>query len=477
MGTASIEKSELLGRFLKNLNIRHNVLNAKHHEREADIIAQAGRKGNVTIATNMAGRGTDILLGGNPEVLAKFENKTATPEEFEKSVEKYREVTEQEKKDVIAAGGLYIVGTERHESRRIDNQLRGRAGRQGDPGASKFFLSLEDSLMRIFNGERLQRIMNTLKVPDDEPITARMVTRAIESAQRKVEGHNFDIRKHLLEYDDVMNQQRTYVYSLRRRILENNNVDEVVIEMLSDNVSDLLDTFAPVDGKKSQWDLDGLALALGQQFGVTIEFAKAADLNSEKLVELVKSPVKVAFDQQKEKLGPYFAQLQKMILLQTMDTRWKEHLAQVDHLKEGINLRAYGQKDPLIEYKKEAFRAFEQMQILTRNETLEKLLKVQIVEKPASADELEPDQTFDEEQFNYNNPAEGAPVGPATGMPFMPLAQPQQQMSLNHGSQGSRGAGPQGPREPITRDQPKVGRNDPCPCGSGKKFKKCHGAT
>jgi len=336
---------------------------------------------------------------------------------------------------------------------------------------------MDDQIMRVLGGDIMAKFMNLTKVPDDIPIEFGIITKQIETAQKRVEGMNFDSRKRVVEYDDVMNQQRTYVYSLRRRILENNNVDEVVIEMLSDNVSDLLDTFAPVDGKKSQWDLDGLALALGQQFGVTIEFAKAADLNSEKLVELVKSPVKVAFDQQKEKLGPYFAQLQKMILLQTMDTRWKEHLAQVDHLKEGINLRAYGQKDPLIEYKKEAFRAFEQMQILTRNETLEKLLKVQIVEKPASADELEPDQTFDEEQFNYNNPAEGAPVGPATGMPFMPLAQPQQQMSLNHGSQGSRGAGPQGPREPITRDQPKVGRNDPCPCGSGKKFKKCHGAT
>ncbi len=470
VGTASIEKSEVLSQFLKNAGVRHNVLNAKHHEREADIIAQAGRKAAVTIATNMAGRGTDILLGGNPEVLAKHEWKGDNQSEFEALVQKYRGTTEKEKQEVISAGGLYIVGTERHESRRIDNQLRGRAGRQGDPGASRFYLSLDDSLMRIFNGERLQKIMNTLKVPDDEPITARMVTGSIEGAQRKVEAHNFDIRKHLLEYDDVMNQQRTLIYGLRRRILENQNVGEVILEMLSDVTSVLLDTFVPADAKSKNWDLKGLTVGIQQQFGVNIEFSQKASLSANDIVETMKTQVKSTFDEQKSRLGPYYDHLQKMILLQTIDMRWKEHLARIDKLKEGINLRAYAQKDPLIEYKKEAYRAFEEMNQLIRAETIEKLFKVQIM-SPEQAQEIELDSGVDESRLNYNNPAEvieqptlngGAParsVAPARDMSFGPTAAPPR-------------------REAVTarRDEPKVGRNDPCPCGSGKKYKKCHGA-
>ncbi|OQW50658.1 MAG: preprotein translocase subunit SecA [Proteobacteria bacterium SG_bin7] len=471
VGTASIEKSELLSQFLKNAGVRHNVLNAKHHEREADIIAQAGRKSSVTIATNMAGRGTDILLGGNAEVLAKHEWKGDNQSEFEALVQKYKTTTENEKKEVIAAGGLYIVGTERHESRRIDNQLRGRAGRQGDPGESRFYLSLDDSLMRIFNGERLQKIMNTLKVPDDEPITARMVTGSIEGAQRKVEAHNFDIRKHLLEYDDVMNQQRTLVYGLRRRILENQNVGEVILEMLSDVTSSLLDTFVPADAKAKKWDLAGLSLGVQQQFGVGVEFSESQKLNANDIVDTMKTQVKAAFEEQKNRLGPFYDHLQKMILLQTIDTRWKEHLARIDKLKEGINLRAYAQKDPLIEYKKEAYRAFEEMNQLVRAETIEKLFKVQVM-SPDQARDLELDSGVDSSKLSYNNPAEliEAPTLEAGPAP-RPVGNPMRFGPMS-------GPPPQPRREIVTarRDEPKVGRNDPCPCGSGKKYKKCHGS-
>lgn len=467
VGTASIERSEILSTFLKNNNIRHNVLNAKHHEREADIIAQAGRKGAVTIATNMAGRGTDILLGGNPEVLAKQEWKGDNEEEFKSLVAKYKNITEKEKQDVIAAGGLYIIGTERHESRRIDNQLRGRAGRQGDPGASKFYLSLEDNLMRIFNGERLQKIMNMLDVPDDEPITARMVSNAIEGAQKKVEAHNFDIRKHLLEFDDVMNQQRSLVYGLRRRILENQAVDSVIMEMLSDVTSGILDVHVPADSKSKHWDLKGLSVAMQQQFGAAIEFAKPEALTVDQIVAAVRDIVKTTLDKQKEKLGPYFDHLQKMILLQTIDVRWKEHLARVDHLKEGINLRAYAQKDPLLEYKKEAFRAFEEMNQFVRTETIEKLFKVQLM-SPDQAQDIEIESELDSSKLSYNNPAEQIENPPTidTGGAMMssgPTIRPQRNQ----------------PREPVTfkREEPKVGRNDPCPCGSGKKYKKCHGTN
>ncbi len=471
VGTVSIEKSEVLGNFLKNQNVRHNVLNAKHHEREADIIAQAGRKGAVTIATNMAGRGTDILLGGNAEVLAKLENSADTPEEFHALVTKYKSITEKEKQEVISAGGLYIVGTERHESRRIDNQLRGRAGRQGDPGASKFYLSLEDNLMRIFNGERLQKIMNTLKVPDDEPITAGMVSRAIESAQKKVEAHNFDIRKHLLEFDDVMNQQRTIVYGLRRRILENQNVSEVVMEMLSDVTSDILDAHAAADAKKHLWNIEGLKVALQQQFGINVEFPSLAELDADKVTELVKTGVKAALERQKTTLSQFFDHLQKMILLQTIDVRWKEHLARVDQLKEGINLRAYAQKDPLIEYKKEAFRAFEEMNVFVRTETIEKLMKVQVVSQDQVPQDLGELEETSNQQLNYNNPAELIESSPMS----VPMGAPMSAGPLASRQEGLVGNG-RGPVAPTKRNEPKVGRNDPCPCGSGKKYKKCHGA-
>ncbi len=382
VGTVSIERSELISKYLQKERIPHNVLNAKHHEREAEIVSQAGRKGAVTIATNMAGRGTDIVLGGNPEALAKQEVKDVTAPEFKATVDKFKVQTEKEKQEVLGAGGLYIIGTERHESRRIDNQLRGRSGRQGDPGETRFYLALDDDLMRKFNGERIQRIMEMLKVPEDEPITARMVTNSIESAQRKVEGHNFDIRKHLLDYDDVMNKQRMAIYSMRRQVLEGKGVDEIVREMMSDVVSQILDTYCDEKVKHQDWNLEGLQVALGQQFGINLELDPKMD--AEQITSAVSTSVKASFESQKAQLAGYFPQVQKMILLQAIDQRWKEHLQRIDQLREWINLRAYAQKDPLIEYKKEAFSMFQEMNHLVKTETLEKLFKIQLVAQPSS---------------------------------------------------------------------------------------------
>ena len=380
VGTVSIEKSELLSKYLQKANIPHKVLNAKHHEKEAEIVAQAGRKGAVTIATNMAGRGTDIVLGGNAEAMARQVHADGDSPEHKEAYEKFKKQCESEKQDVVAAGGLYIIGTERHESRRIDNQLRGRSGRQGDPGESRFYLSLDDDLMRKFNGERIQKIMTTLNVPEDEPITARMVTRSIEGAQRRVEGHNFDIRKHLLEYDDVMNKQRKVIYGLRRDVLQGESIDEIIRDMLGEVTSQILDTHADEKQRKEEWNLEGLVIAVNQQFGAHLDLGEnAKSLSAEEITDKVKAAVSEVLGKQKEHLGQYFQQVEKMILLQAIDQRWKEHLQRVDQLREWINLRAYAQKDPLVEYKQEAFRMFEEMNFLVRAETIEKLFKIQLV--------------------------------------------------------------------------------------------------
>lgn len=424
VGTVSIEKSERLSRILKNEGLTHNVLNAKHHEREAEIVAQAGRYAGVTIATNMAGRGTDILLGGNAEFLARAElGPEATEEQVEALIPKYREKCEAEKKKVIEAGGLYIMGTERHESRRIDNQLRGRAGRQGDPGESQFYLSLEDNLMRIFNGERIQKIMNTLKVPEDEPIMAGMVSRAIEGAQRKVEGHNFDIRKHLIEYDDVMNQQRTNIYKLRRQILGGEEIERKILDMLSDVTSNVLDTFVPEDSKREDWNLAGLVTATQRNFGLTLTEAQLSSLSLPELTELISTGVKKIYDQQKQEIGDFFEQLGRMLMLQTIDQRWKEHLERIDHLKEGIHLRAHAQKDPLIEYKKEAFAAFQEMNSWIYEETVEKLLKIKLVNQDRAREVLEERQELDASGLSYAGADENAAFVPQAQAPVRaPLA-------------------------------------------------------
>ncbi len=409
VGTASIEKSEAISRFLKNEGIKHDVLNAKHHEREAEIIALAGRKGSITIATNMAGRGTDIMLGGNPEILAKKTVDDEETPEYTEALAKFKKQCDSEKQEVIAAGGLYIVGTERHESRRIDNQLRGRAGRQGDPGASMFYLSLEDNLMRIFNGERIQKIMTMLNIPEDEPITHKMVTNAIEGAQRKVEGHNFDIRKHLLDYDDVMNQQRNAIYKLRRQILEGKDLERSILDMLGDVVSSILDRFLPAGSKPADWNTEGLNNALMQQFGFKIEarsFPKAELAEAE-----ISSRVKKIYEVQKKSMGQFFEQISKMIMLTAIDQRWKEHLYTIDKVKEGINLRAYGQKDPLIEYKKEAFKAFEELNLVIRTETIEKMMRVQLVADgiEQALDKMRPDQV-EMDELDYSTPEVSLPM-------------------------------------------------------------------
>ena len=482
VGTVSIDKSERLSEFLTKKSIRHTVLNAKHHQREAEIIAQAGRKGSVTIATNMAGRGTDILLGGNPEVMAKTVAPDPATPEHEQALAAFREQCLKEREEVTKAGGLCIMGTERHESRRIDNQLRGRAGRQGDPGASQFYLSLEDNLMRIFNGERIQKIMNMMNVPEDEPIVAPMVTRSIEGAQKKVEGHNFDIRKHLLEYDDVMNKQRNVIYGLRREVLEGKRLDAISKEFLAEVTTHLLDTYCDEKLKIAMWDLEGLEKALHQQFGIHLRFSGALskeNLTSDSLVDAIRKDVTAVYDRQKEKLGPTWDQIRKFILLQTIDHRWKEHLQQIDQIKEGINLRAYAQKDPLIEYKKEAFNAFASMDYSVKSETVEKMLKVEMVPQDGGID-LESElrnQAPDMNQMvlQHGGPEEAEP-------PRAERARAQRRDGEVSSSPGGQmeynpfaGRGKPRIQETVRNEGPKVGRNDPCPCGSGKKYKKCHG--
>ena len=375
--TVSIERSERISAYLSKQGVKHDVLNAKHHEREADIVAQAGRFGAVTIATNMAGRGTDIVLGGNAEALAKLVNPDEESEEFQQALKKYEAQCAEEKKKVLEAGGLYIIGTERHESRRIDNQLRGRSGRQGDPGESRFYLSLEDDLMRIFNGERIQAIMSRLNVPDDEPIEAGMVSRAVENAQKKVEGHNFDIRKHLLEYDDVMNQQRNSVYDLRKEVLSGENIDGVVKEMMGEVTSQILDTYAQQGSSREQWDIEGLNRHLAKVFGASI--SNLSELGSINEIEsAVSDMVKAQYTNQEGMLGHLFDDVKQKILLQTIDTKWKDHLLSMDHLKDGINLRSFAQKDPLIEYKKEAYRMFTDFHYKIREEALEVIFKIRL---------------------------------------------------------------------------------------------------
>ncbi|QDK36316.1 preprotein translocase subunit SecA [Bdellovibrio sp. NC01] len=433
VGTASIEKSEALSRFLRNEGIRHEVLNAKHHEREAEIVAQAGRKGAVTIATNMAGRGTDIKLGGNAEMLAKAQVGNDDTPEYTEALAKIKPQVEAEREEVRKAGGLYIVGTERHESRRIDNQLRGRSGRQGDPGESRFYLSLEDNLMRIFNGERIQKIMEMLNIPEDEPITAKMVTNAIEGAQRKVEGHNFDIRKNLMEYDSVMNAQRNAIYGMRRRVLEGQEIERTVLDMLGDVVSNLLDTYMPEDGKKEDWSMEGLNNSLTQTFGFKIDLDNMA-VNSDTVLEAVKNGVKEVYEKQKSSMGPFFEQVQKMILLQSIDHHWKMHLAVIDKLKEGIGLRGYAQKDPLIEYKKEAFMTFEKLNNTIKSDAVEKIMRVQLVAQQSEADIMESFRPEEPEldELNYSSPSE-ADIGHSLPDVSGPAEPPKRKMTFQSG--------------------------------------------
>ena len=402
VGTASIETSEYLSSLLKKRGIKHHVLNAKHHEKEAEIIAQAGRIGAVTIATNMAGRGTDILLGGNPEFLAKeiLRKKGLTPEEateeqYREALKEAQKITAEEKKKVIELGGLAVIGTERHESRRIDNQLRGRAGRQGDPGSSKFYLSLEDDLLRLFGGEKLKNLMDRMNIPDDEPIESGMVSKAIENAQKRVEGQNFQIRKRLLEFDDVMNKQRLVVYSLRRDILEGANLEQDIKQWLEEVAIGFIDKYAPAEEYQEKWDLDELKLSFKEWLGVDIDISKEKEWDRKELEEHILKQLEDFYKKKEERVGSsVMREFERYITLQVLDTLWKEHLHTLDRLRESVSLRGYAQRDPLVEYKKESFELFEDMMYRLKHNTLEYLYKVNIM----SEEEVQEEQRRQQEE-------------------------------------------------------------------------------
>ncbi|MBN1957983.1 MAG: preprotein translocase subunit SecA [Desulfuromonadales bacterium] len=442
VGTITIDKSEVLSTLLKKRGVPHNVLNAKQHEREAFIVAQAGRKGAVTIATNMAGRGTDIVLGGNPEMMARAEASGAeNPEEkFNQLLPGFKERCEQEKQEVLEAGGLYILGTERHESRRIDNQLRGRSGRQGDPGKSRFYLSLEDDLLRIFGSQRVAFVMDKLRIPEGEPIEHGIISKAIENAQKKVEAHNFDIRKHLLEYDDVMNRQREVIYTQRREVLGGEQLKETYQGIVLETIEDMIASFCPEKTTAGDWDWERLTEDFFNQFYFVPDFT-ALDQKAVKREELeawLKQQAEARLNEKEADFTPpIMEQLMRILLLQAIDTQWKDHLLSIDHLKEGIGLRGYGQKNPKEEYKREAYSLFMEMMGRVRGEVLQKIFRIQLAREE------------DVEQ--------------------MEAQQRKQQLSLNKVGGEDQG------KTPTTRDQDKVGRNDPCPCGSGKKYKKCCG--
>jgi preprotein translocase subunit SecA len=443
VGTISIEKSEVLSELLKKRGVPHNVLNAKQHDREAEIVAQAGRKGAVTIATNMAGRGTDIVLGGNPEMLARREAATAEDPEaaYAQALPRYREACAKEKQEVLGLGGLYILGTERHESRRIDNQLRGRSGRQGDPGESRFYMALDDDLLRIFGSDRVAFIMDKLKMPEGEPIEHGMISKAVENAQKKVEAHNFEIRKHLIDYDDVMNKQREVIYTQRKEVLAGENIRGTVESILDETVQDMVATFCPEKTAPTEWNWEGLFVDFGGQFNFAADLpgAAAPGITQDLLTEKLREQVFRQLAARTEEFGePVMEHLMKVLLLQTIDDQWKDHLLSIDHLKEGIGMRAYGQRNPKEEYKREAYGLFMEMMGRIRQEVVNKLFRVQLVR------EDEVSRMEEEERRERNALAKaGGPV-PAV-------------------------------QAPARRDATTVGRNDPCPCGSGKKYKKCCG--
>jgi len=506
VGTTSIEKNEKLSALLKRKGIPHQVLNAKHHEREAEIVAQAGRLKSVTIATNMAGRGTDILLGGNPKFLAAelvrqegVPGGGTEPDDFARTLEEVRQMqrygllemsadveayaaalaavrrqTEAEHQQVVAPGGLHIIATERHEARRIDNQLRGRAGRQGDPGSSRFYLSLEDDLLRLFGSDRISKIMEKLGMEEGEPIEHTMVTRAIETAQKRVEAHNFEIRKHLLEYDDVMNTQRQIIYGERNKILEGESLKDTLEEMRGEVIDGQLALYTNEETYPEEWDLAGLTEAVKRQFDLEISWPaeEVPSLTQALLRDSIEERALKAYEEREAKLGPEMIRyLERMIMLQVVDSQWKDHLLAMDHLKEGIGLRGYGQKDPLIEYKREGFEMFEAMVERIRQQTIEYLYRVQV----APADAL----PFDGAQGRPFDSAQGRPVDEARLAPSAGgrdgdiLGRPEARSQPRLAERSLR---PTASTAPIKIAGKKIGRNDPCPCGSGRKYKKCCGA-
>jgi len=542
VGTISIEKSEVIAELLKKSGIPHQVLNAKQHERESRVVAQAGRKGAVTVATNMAGRGTDILLGGNPEFLTRehfLKNKLAMPYAAAPSVisgdgasgdaaqpvtpvvlfqhegkifqvpsDQWRPIYDQfaeqcraEHDEVVALGGLHILGTERHEARRIDNQLRGRAGRQGDPGSSRFFLSLEDDLMRIFGGERVKALMYRLGMTEGVPIESKLISRKIEGAQKSVEAQNFDARKHLLEYDDVMNKQRETIYAIRRSALEGKDQRDYVLGIAEDVARELVDTYCPREQHPDQWNATQLLAEVHSQFGIEAKAAGAdpASMTHDQLSDATMEAVTKRYEEKEKQFSPELMRwLERRVILDVVDSQWKDHLLSLDHLKEGIGLRGYGQKDPLVEFKKEAFVLFEDMMARIDNETIRYLFHIQIqqAERPPDEMQLNPEA--------QGGPAQGGPLPARTRGPLAPRSggaqaavasaaarasepapqrlpdvarqlerkQQRQQRDLQYQTGAAQAEAP----KPV-RAGAKVGRNDPCPCGSGKKYKKCHGAA
>ncbi|MBU3558223.1 preprotein translocase subunit SecA [Polynucleobacter sp. Nonnen-W13] len=463
VGTTSIENSELIAGLLDQRQLPHQVLNAKQHAREAEIIAQAGRPKMITIATNMAGRGTDIVLGGNVGKQSSLIEADAALSDVEKSakIKTLQDEWQSLHDKVLVAGGLHIIGTERHESRRIDNQLRGRAGRQGDPGSSRFYLSLDDSLLRIFAGDRLRAVMDRLKMPDGEPIEAGMVTRSIESAQRKVEGRNFDIRKQLLEYDDVANDQRKETYRLRNEVLESSDVGDMIANLREDVLRGICALYIPLESMEEQWDLVGLENALAGDWGLTVDLKNwvenATSMDDEQIVNRVLAVAKETYDAKVELSGrTSFAGFERSVLLYSLDTHWREHLAALDHLRQGIHLRGYAQKDPKQEYRREAFELYGELLNVIKNDVVKSIMTVQI----RSASELdEASESINEDLAKLSD------VQYQHADADIELA----------GSTGDRGAAIEIAPAPL-RAGPKVGRNDPCTCGSGKKYKNCCGA-
>ncbi len=465
VGTSSIENSEIISALLTEAKLPHQVLNAKQHAREADIVAQAGRPKMITIATNMAGRGTDIVLGGNVEktIEALEQDETVDAASKQAEIERLRAQWAEEHALVVGQGGLRIIATERHESRRIDNQLRGRSGRQGDNGSSRFYLSLDDPLMRIFAGDRVKAIMDRLKMPDGEAIEAGIVTRSIESAQRKVEARNFDIRKQLLEYDDVSNDQRKVIYQQRNDILDAADLTAQIGALREGCFMDLTRQFVPAESVEEQWDLDGLERVLGNDWGIELplrqEVEAASAISDEDLVEKVVSAANAAFDAKVALIGQEnFTQFERMVLLQSIDTHWREHLASLDYLRQGIHLRGYAQKQPKQEYKREAFELFGQLLDSVKNEVTRQLMTVRV----QSSEQLdEAAQAMEDRADSISNVTYTAPT--ETGEPEVRL----DEETLRRAATGTLSAG--------AMAFARVGRNDPCPCGSGKKYKHCHG--
>ena len=460
VGTVSVENSELIARRLVKESVPHNVLNAKYHEREAEIVAQAGRKGAVTIATNMAGRGTDILLGGNPEFMAReflkadeIDPDDVDDEQWTAALARAKRIVEEEHQEVVENGGLHILGTERHESRRIDNQLRGRAGRQGDPGSSRFFLSLEDDLMRIFAGDKVKALMQRLGMEKGVAIESKMVSKRIESAQKSVEGRNFESRKHLLEYDDVMNKQRETIYGLRRRLMEEPDQREFLVGetgVARDLLEDITKKYLNPDAAVDDWDVENYKIQIHTIYALDVDAEKIdfKESTEEEIENVVWAKVIKRYEEKEKQIGvEAMRTYERIIMLNIIDAQWKDHLLSLDHVKQGIGLVGYGQKDPLVEYKKQSFIMFQEMLDRIDTTTIRSLFNLQIVEE-------QPPEELRQRR------------------------RPRSPLTFTGPNQGAAAAGEEaGKVKTVVRDQPKVGRNDPCPCGSGKKYKKCHGAN